>query len=177
MGLRSLALTILLAALLALPSLLVGCGGDDDGAPPRRVERPEPIAQGRARPRGLDRHEHFFDQEGMLLPSDTVVAGLPLPMGFELVSDEERRHVYKSPLSVIHAQRYFGPRLMTTDVRRVGSGAVFVDAAPMDARGSVVRLDVSIYPRSGGGSRIEIVERLPAGAEPAPLPPELTEDE
>lgn len=177
MGIRSLGRLGLLSIFLAVPPLIVGCGGDDESSGSRRVSPPEPAPRQNIQPRGLARFSTYLGDDGNLLPSDEVVAGLTLPLGFELVLEEERRHVYKSDLSVLFAQRYFGPLLTTGEVRRVGSGAIFVDAVPRDARGSVVRLDVSIYPRTGGGTRVEIVERLPAGAEPPPLPSDRTEDE
>lgn len=177
MGLRALIRLVSVCGLLTALPLLVGCGGDDDAARSRRMNAPEPTPRQNVGLRGPALLDSFFDPEGNLLPSDQVVAGLTLPQGFELVVDEERRHVYKSDLTVIYAQRYLGPMLITGEVRRVGSGAIFVDAVPRDARGSAVRLDVSVYPRSGGGTRLEIVERLPAGAEPPPIAPELTEDE
>jgi hypothetical protein len=55
---------------------------------------------------------------------------------------------------------YFGPRLVTGQVDRVGAGAVFREAAPRNARGSVVKLDVGIHPSAAGGTRLEI-EELP----------------
>jgi hypothetical protein len=63
-------------------------------------------------------------------------------------------------------QRYFGPRLLTGQVDRIGNGAVYRRATPRDAQGGTVYLDVSVTPTSQG-TRVDVIELPPA---PAKLP-------
>ncbi len=150
-----------------------GCAGDEEAELRRRA--PAEVTP-RALPelRGRRLLESYYDAEGALRPSTVVVAGLVLPMGFvPSASSAGRRHRFRSDLPVEEVQAYFGPMLVTGEVKRIGSGAVFVNAYPRNARGSVVRLDVGVHPRSGGGSTLEIFERMPPGA--APLPPPASE--
>jgi hypothetical protein len=109
--------------------------------------------------------ESPYGPDGELRESDDVVAGLPLPVGLERVHGSERRHVYRTTLPLRAVQRYFGPRLVTGQVDRLGDGAVFRHAVPRGVQGGVVKLDVSIMPVSSG-TRIEIIEIRPPPASP-----------
>ncbi|MBW2460989.1 MAG: hypothetical protein JRH11_05040 [Deltaproteobacteria bacterium] len=135
-------------------------------------ERPPPPVIVEAQPPGPAANPNaLYDEEGNLLESDVVVAGLRLPRGFELTVEVDRRHVYDSHVPIEKIHRYFGPRLITGQVDRHGDGATFREAVPRAARGGIVKLDVSIVPRSRTTTRIEIRELLPAPANP------LSEDE
>ena len=119
------------------------------------MERVEELVPGPP-PRSL------FGANGELLPSDEVVAGLALPRGIEDLRHDGRQHVFYMGVAVARVQGYFGPRLVTGEVERVGDGAVFRRAVPRDARGGVVRMDVSITPVSRQRTRVEIREIPPA---------------
>jgi len=143
------------------------------GACEEEVEvRPPPPVVMEAQPPGPAANPNtLYDEEGNLLESDVVVAGLRLPRGFELTAEVDRRHVYDSHVPIEKIHRYFGPRLITGQVDRHGDGATFREAVPREARGGIVKLDVSITPRNRTTTRIEIRELLPEPANP------LSEDE
>lgn len=132
---------------------------------PRGVDVREARAQAQARA-----SERLYDSEGALRESDEVVAGLRLPVGLERIHGDERRHVYRTRVPLRAVQRYFGPRLVTGEVDRLGDGAIYRRAVPKDVRGGVVKLDVSILPVASG-TRVEIVEIRP----PPQNPPGLEE--
>lgn len=144
-------------AALLLSLALSGCGDDvlpsTDGLGEPVVDPPP-----RRRPQ-----ESIYDAEGILRESDTVVAGLTLPMGLE--EDEalstERRHVYHSSEPNQAFLRYFGPRLNTLQVQHEGERVTYRDATPQGVRGGVVHLDVTIEPTPAHPSRVEVYERPP----------------
>lgn len=164
--------SFLLVALLS--SSVVGCGSDEGGG---RAARPSSVERQLPEPPVRRRRSELYDVDGRLKASETVVAGLRLPVGFEHFRDDDRTHVYRSELPVDDVLQYFAPLLLTPNIERVGAGAIYADVVPAGVSGEAVHLDVSVLPRSGGGSRIDIFERYPEGAEPAPLPPERTEEE
>lgn len=144
-------------ALLAALSGCGSCGSDEVETVPYETEPVDPSVFDLE-----DDPNQLYDREGNLLPSETVVAGLALPRGVEeRPSRGERRHTYSTEVEMGKVQRYFGPRLMTGEVDRVGSAAVFRAAVPRDVQGGVVRLDVGLYPTPRGGTRIEIHELPP----------------
>jgi hypothetical protein len=114
--------------------------------------------------------ESPYGPDGELRESDQVIAGLPLPMGLERTHGEDRRHVYRTDLPLRALQRYFGPRLLTGQVDRMGRGAVYRGAVPRGVQGGAVKLDVSILPVTSG-TRVEIVEIRP----PPESPPTVEE--
>lgn len=113
--------------------------------------------------------EALYDAEGNLLPSDTVIAGLPLPRGLETRPVHgERRHVYTTDVPLTKVQAYFGRRLITGQVDRMGDAAIFRRAVPQGVRGGVVHLDVGIHPIPRGGTRVEVIEIRPPSPNPVP---------
>lgn len=151
-----------LAALAALS--LCACGDDDDGGGARRAaERP-------ASPQPADLPPPLYDAHGALVPSGEVVSGVPLPRGLELVSERGRSHVYRTEVPLQKVQAYFGQRLNTPHVERVGEGAVFENAVVQSPTGQELRVTVSILPMVGG-VRVE-VRQLPL----APVQP-MTESD
>ncbi|MCA9616641.1 MAG: hypothetical protein H6722_31585 [Sandaracinus sp.] len=113
-------------------------------------------------------NDALYDAEGNLLPSDVVVAGLALPRGLEeRPSFGDRRHVYWTNVPIVKVQGYFGRRLITGQVDRIGDAAVFRRAVPQGVRGGIVHLDVGIHPiPRGGGARVEIEEIAPVPQNP-----------
>lgn len=108
----------------------------------------------------------IYDAEGDLREGDDVVAGLRLPRGLEKTLDLDRRHVYETHVPIAKVHRYFGPRLRTGQVTRMGEGATFHEAVPRGATGAVVKLDVSIVPAGEGIVHIDIYELPPPPAHP-----------
>ena len=151
-------LSLLLAPLLGVS---VGACGDDAAAP----EEGPAVAAEEGTPETAP-PEATFDADGNLLPSDVVVAGLTLPRGLELAYEEERTHVYRTEAAIGRVQAYFGTRLVTGQVDRVGEGAIFREAVPRGVRGGVVKMDVSILALGRGRVRVEIVELPPPPQNP-----------
>lgn len=154
-----------LAATMCVVSA-AGCSHHREAASAGRApaaERTEPQAKTHARvsPYGPD---------GNLRASDQVVAGLRLPLGLEHLYDQDRRHSYRTSVPIGKVIAYFGPRLMTGEVQRVGPGAIFRHAIPKGVRGGAVKLDVSILAASSG-TRVEISEIRP----PPEHPPSIEE--
>ncbi len=141
--------------------VLAGCG---DEPPPSTEGLGEPVVDPPPRQRA---RESVYDAEGILRPSETVVAGLALPMGLERSEalSRDRRHVYHSDEPPLAFLRYFGPRLNTVEVEHEGDVVTYRNAAPQGVRGGVVRLDVTIQPTSARPTMVEIVERPPPLAE------------
>lgn len=100
----------------------------------------------------------LYDAEGNLLESDVVVAGLRLPRGLDVARSEERVHVYTSRVPTDKMARYFGVRLLTGQVVRVGPGAVFKAADVRGVRGGSVKLEVSVLSGSAAPTRVQIIE-------------------
>ena len=91
-----------------------------------------------------------------------------MPRGLtEQESADERVHRYWAPeVPLAKVIAYFGPILVTGQVDRVGSGAVYQDAVPRDVQGSPVRLKVGVHSSPRGGARVEIRELPPPRATP-----------
>ena len=107
--------------------------------------------------------DSIFDANGNLKPSGEELLGLTLPMGLEpQPSGNPRMHRYwGSEVPVQALMRFFGPRLVTGQVDRIGSGAIYRQAIPRDARGSALKVDVGIHSSPRGGARLEIREIPP----------------
>ncbi len=154
--------SVVLLALLA-----VACGGNDDATettPPPAPEEPPPVAP------TFHPEDELYDAEGNLRESDEVVAGLRLPRGLQLDHEEERRHVYQTHVPIGKVVAYFGPRLFTGLVDRIGDGAVYRGATVVGVE-NAPRMEVSIL-QTGSSVRVEIVELPPMPATP-PSPAEL----
>ncbi|MEM6958249.1 MAG: hypothetical protein AAF411_01105 [Myxococcota bacterium] len=149
-------------SLFAVLILAFGCGPDEVVQAPDRIDEVEPAT--RERPARQD--QFLYDEEGNLRESDETVAGLVLPRGLELTREAERTHIYSTPVPRDKLLAYFGPRLFTGAVDAIGDGAIYRGARVNGARGSEVRLDVSVL-RTGARTRVEITELPPM---PANLP-------
>lgn len=145
----------------SLPLLLILAAGCSEEAPPsvegvgREIVVPPP--------REVVQHS-IYDADGVPRESEERVAGLTLPLGLEPVpTNLDRRHLYRSEVSPDALLRYFGPRLTTVRIEREGERVTYREAAPREARGGVVKLDVTIQPSSHRGSRarVEIYEIPP----------------
>ncbi|NLE47919.1 MAG: hypothetical protein GX614_05925 [Sandaracinaceae bacterium] len=150
-----------IALALALVLGLIACKSDE----PVRVSEGLPRAYLEEPPAPAPSAHPYYDESGSLRESDEVIAGLRLPVGMTLHFKEDRRHVYNSHLPPRDFVRYFGPRLFTGDVRLVGEGAVYRDAAPMQAKGAIVKLEVAIR-ETARGSQVDIREIPPPPLNP-----------
>lgn len=156
------------SSLLALGLFACGpCGNTDSDS--TSSTSTEPAAERETPPPA----EALYDAEGNLLPGDVVIAGLTLPRGLEARPVRgARRHVYRTDVPLAKVQAYFGQRLITGEVDRLGDVAIFRRAVPQGVRGGVVHLDVGIHPIPRGGTRVEIDELAPPDQNP-PNPEEL----
>ncbi|MGB0679283.1 MAG: hypothetical protein ACPGUV_06435 [Polyangiales bacterium] len=129
--------------------------------PPRmKVEQETQERRGGALPVPQPR----YGADGMLLPSDTRVAGLMLPRGLTVVRVQGREHVYESDVPVAALLRYFGTRLLTGEVQGIGEGKVYRRALPRAGAakhpdGTPIYMDVRILPVGQGRMRVSITER------------------
>ena len=149
------------ALLVVFGVALAACQGEEpvtsEGYPERALERAESPAQPPPEP--------LYGDDGLLLESDRVIAGLPMPRGLELRHEGERRHVFHGELPPADLLRYFGPRLITGEVTQLGEGAVYRNGAPRGAKGAVVRLDVAVRP-THKGAQVEVFEIPPVPKDP-----------
>ncbi|MDH5491360.1 MAG: hypothetical protein OEY14_05350 [Myxococcales bacterium] len=165
-----------LEALTLLATLaLLGCGeepatqGRPGAAPPGAPEAEERL--------GPAEEEALYDAEGRLLESQESVAWLVLPRGLRAERDEPNAHIYRTNVPLEKLHRYFGPRLLTGAVDRIGDGSIFRAAAGPGRDPHEPRLEVSLLSSSRGGVRIEITEQRPVQlADPEARARELEED-
>jgi hypothetical protein len=139
-----------------------GCGGESDVEVPQ-TETPEGEAAPSEQSQALQ--EELYGTDGQLLASNVTVAGLPLPRGLRPVRELDREHLYLTDVPLNKVQRYFGPRLVTGQVDRLGEGAVYRHATARDAQGALVRMDVMIIP-TVSGTQVQIIELPPPPANP-----------
>lgn len=154
---RSIAARISLAVTLSgLGGLAAGCGDDDADRPARppveaeaRREAPPPL----------------YDAAGKLLPSGELFSGIDLPRGLTLLRDDDRIRVYRTEVPITDVQAYFGPRLRTPEVERIGEGVVYHSASVRSETGQTLEVTVSILP-SAAGTRIELRRHPLPAAQP-----------
>ncbi len=103
----------------------------------------------------------LYNAQGQLLPSEDRIAGLVLPRGLTEVRKAERKRVFRSEVPIRKLLEYFGPRLFTGNVERVGTGAVYRNATVQGVLRSSVKLDVSILRITDELSRVAIREIPP----------------
>ena len=155
----------LIVALLAAGS---ACG-EDDPIPTPGFQMEE---SRRVPGRSFNPTDDFYDGEGNLREGDEVIVGLTMPRGLDKQDrPDDRRHVYFTSVPIEKVVGYFGPRLFTGTVDRVGDGAIYRGARPVNVTENVVRLDVSVL-TAGSRIRVEVVELPPVPANP-PSPAEL----
>lgn len=153
---------------LALTILLVACGQEDPiPTPGFEAEAPE-----RDTTRSFNPSDDLFDAEGNLREGDEVIVGLTMPRGLDKQDRPgERRHIYYTSIPIEKVVAYFGPRLFTGAVSRVGDGAIYRGARPVNITENVVRLDVAVL-TAGLRTRVEVTE-LPPMPDNPPTPAEL----
>ncbi len=103
----------------------------------------------------------LYDAAGHVRESSEDIAGLRLPVGLTPFRDAESKRIFRSKIPLRKMLEYFGPRLNTAQVDRVGDGAIYRHAVAKDVEGGTTTLDVSIMPLPTGETRVEIVEHRP----------------
>lgn len=146
-----------------------GFACSDDPIPTPGFREPE---SRRVPGRSFNPSDDLYDEEGNLREGDEEIVGLTMPRGLvPQERPEERKHVYFTNVPIEKVVSYFGPRLFTGAVDRVGDGAIYRGARPVNVTENVVRLDVSVL-TVGTRTRVEVVE-LPPIPENPPSPAEL----
>jgi len=142
---------------------LSGCS---DRAPQTLTESPNASPSSEEEESETDDSPATFDPDGNLIESDADINGLILPRGVERTRTAGLMRVYRLYAPIDKVLRYFGPRLMTTQVDRIGGGAVYRNAIPRGVVGGEIVMDVSILPVGPSVVRIEITERAPLDLHP-----------
>lgn len=143
--------------------LLAAACGEEEPIPTEGFEA-EPPPQERRSFRPTD---DFFDADGHLREGDEVIVGLTMPRGLDKQEERsrDRRHIYFTSVPIEKVVAYFGPRLFTGTVDRVGDGAIYRGARPVNVTENVVRLEVSVL-AAGSRTRVEVVELPPMPVNP-----------
>jgi hypothetical protein len=148
------------------------CGDDAETI----VEPAPPVVEMPAPPTPV--REEIFGTDGQLMESAVVIAGLRLPRGLTVELDQDRTHIFTTTVALPKLLAYFGPRLETAEVDRFGATAVYRAAAPRDAQGGVVRMDVTLLPYTNDSTRVTIEELPPpSGLSPEELEAQLARDQ
>ncbi|MBK8171317.1 MAG: hypothetical protein IPK60_13355 [Sandaracinaceae bacterium] len=113
-----------------------------------------------------DNPNRLYDDNGELLESNLRIASLALPRGLTEKFTEGRLHSYETTVPAEKLQRYFGPRLITGSVERIGEGAIYRMANVRGAPSSSPRVDVAILPLSTQRYSVAITELARETAHP-----------
>ena len=159
----------LVAVCCALLPLASGCRRHVPAVGDQVVSRERVRAQSRV----IDDPSHLFADDGTLLESNQRLLGLALPRGLTERYVAGRQHTYESNVVAEKLQQYFGPRLVTGNVERIGEGVVYRNATVRGSSAST-RVDVAILPLANHRYSIAITELY---VPPAHMPNEqLIED-
>jgi hypothetical protein len=152
-------------ALCLLVANLAACSGKDGSDDERRraLLRPPDPALARAAEREKAR---LADDEGALLPSDKVFAGITLPRGFAGVLALEHERYYRSAyVSLAQLDRYFSGRLAAQAVERSPHTIRFVAAREKENPKAIpVTVRIGVAPGVPGTHEIYIAEPPPGPA-------------
>ncbi len=142
---------------MLLGMMAAGCGKDR-----LAVQPPDTGGEdAQAAPEPGPKADPLYDAAGHLRESSDDIAGLRLPVGLTPFRDAESRRIFRSKVPLRKMLEYFGPRLNTAQVDRVGDGAIYRNAVAKGAEGGTITLDVSIMPLPTGETRVEIDEHRP----------------
>lgn len=150
------------SALLALAALvtLAACKSKpapSPSEPPREAPREEAATQ---RVKSLP-PERIIDPQGRLIPSDEYIVGIRLPRGTELFREDDLLHIYRVRAPIDKVLAYFGPMMITGNVERRGSGAIYKGASVRGAEVNPTKVDVSIVELGGHLTRVAVTELPP----------------
>ena len=138
----------MLFALLSF--VLGGCGSDPEEAP-AAIPAPPPAPVAPPAPPPL------YGEDGELLPSETAIGGLIMPRGLQPVEEDDPSvFLFYTSVPQDKLMRYFGPRLFTGNVTRIGDGAVFRSAVPTRPQGTAFRMDVQVLARDQSRSLVRV---------------------
>jgi hypothetical protein len=149
---------------IILLTLVTACTSERAATVTPRTEEPdalEPVAEDAKQPALPPR---IFDVDGRLFASGEYVVGIPLPRGTELFRADEVNHVYRIRAPIDKVLAYFGPLMITGNVKRQGKGAVYKRASVRGAEVNPTKVDVSILEVGSNLVRISITELPPPSA-------------
>ncbi len=159
---------ILLLTLVAHLLVLAGCTSRPERDTPMGASGPQREQAGAESGKRAP-HTRTFDAEGRLLPSDEYIVGIRLPRGAELHREDGVLHVYRIRAPIDKVLAYFGPMMITGNVERRGTGAVYKQASVRGAEVNPTKVDVSILEIGSKVTRISVTE-LPPPSKYAPSP-------
>jgi hypothetical protein len=146
---------------LLAASAAASCSHDDKAEARRRVLQTEDRA--RERLARIDAHR-VLSPEGELLPSETKVAGVVLPRGFELKFAEKHAWSYDGNFQQSKVEAYFAKRITRTQTTNKPLGEVEYlgvrEKSNPNMEAVLVRL--SPGPQGRDSTRIYIAEPVPA---------------
>jgi hypothetical protein len=147
----------LLAALLTLVAACSSSSGATEEK--RRVLLTPPAAALKPKPKPPP----ITDKEGVPLPSDLVLAGLPVPRGFELGKSYENEWFLRSTsVSAEATGRYIEARVFTGQLERTSVGGLRFELAQLREAPSLPRLSIRISPTKGHKRACELyIRRIP----------------
>ena len=155
-------------ALVLLSALAIGCSSERPNIERQRNDAAS--TQAEAEPAKTSKEPlppRLFDGDGKLYASDEYAGGVALPVGVELFRADERTRVYRIRAPIDKVLAYFGPRLITGNVKKVGDGAEYKHASVRGAEVNPTKIDVSILEIGSNLVRIQIRE-IPPPPEYAP---------
>jgi len=143
----------LLAALL---TLVAACSSSSATEEKRRVLLTPPPAALKPKPKPPP----IVDEEGVPLPSDLVLAGLPVPRGFELGKSYENEWFLRSTsVSAEATGRYIEARVFTGKLERTSVGGMRFELAQLREAPSLPRVSIRISPTKGQKRACELYIR------------------
>jgi hypothetical protein len=150
------------SALLVLTALaaLASCTSKPDPSPPEPpsgAPREEAATQSEKPPT----RERIIDPQGRLIPSDEYIVGIRLPRGTELIREDGLLHVYRVRAPIDKVLAYFGPMMITGNVERRGTGAIYKQASVRGAEVNPTKVDVSIVELGTHSTRVAVTELPP----------------
>lgn len=149
--------------------LLAACSSDSRTAerPGAAVRKSNETASTNAQAPQKPLPPRIFDADGKLYASDEYAGGIALPVGVELFRADELTRVYRIRAPINRVLAYFGPRLITGNVKKVGDGAIYKHASVKGAEVNPTKIDVTILEIGSNLVRIQIRE-IPPPSEYAP---------
>lgn len=129
--------------LIATAVALLGCSGQTKRERQRELLRP---VDRQAELRKVQQGQKLYDQNGRLLASSEVVAGLRLPRGLETRLKGEGRWIYQTEVPLEKLHWYLNSHLQITQIRRVSGATTYLGTIPREVNGAPLRLDVTVSP-------------------------------
>ncbi len=154
-------------ALLAALTTLEGCDRETAHVEEQRRELLTPPDHGKLRAERAEQ-ERIFDDEGLPIESDQVLAGFPIPRSFIVTRESGAEWFLES--RVVNADataRYVEKRVLTEKISRDGSGGVGFDLVSLRSDPKAPKLRLIVTSIAGMPSATELfIKKLEVSTEP-----------